>query len=72
MEFAEAYVNMIRSGQTGSLNVKNGKRQWMFFFTKGQLVETRSNIQGEQGAALQEHFQDSSKADLLKNRLNFE
>ena len=69
MEFADAYVNMIRSEQTGALNVKNGKRQWMFFFSKGKLVETRSNIQGEQGAALQERFQDSSKADLLKKQV---
>lgn len=69
MEFAKAYVQMIQNGQTGSLEVKNGKRQWNFFFTDGQLVETRSNIQGEQGAALQERYQDASKEDLLKKQV---
>ena len=63
---------MIRGGQTGALNVKNGKRQWLFFFSEGQLVETRSNIQGEQGAVLQERYQDSSKEELLKKQVELQ
>lgn len=68
MDFPEAYTHMITTTKTGTLSVKNGKRHWHFYFSKGQLVETRSNIQGEQGSDLQERYTDASKEELLKKQ----
>jgi curved DNA-binding protein CbpA len=65
MLFVDQVLDFIGSKEEGVLDVRQGKKRWMFFFFDGELVQTKSNIPSEQGGALKSEFPDAKTSELL-------
>ena len=65
MLFIDQVLDCIGNKEECVLDVRQGKKRWMFFFAEGEIVQTKSNIPNEQGGALKEEFPDASTSELL-------
>ena len=65
MLFIDYVLDFIGTKEEGLLDVRQGKKRWMFFFADGALVQTKSNIPSEQGGALKKEFPDLKTSELL-------
>jgi curved DNA-binding protein CbpA len=65
MLFVDQVLDFIGNNEEGVLDVRQGKKRWMFFFFDGELVQTKSNIPSEQGGALKSEFPEANTPDLL-------
>ena len=65
MNFAESYLLMIKEQRTGAIEATSGKKKWLFYFTDGNLNLTKSNLKGEQTAALKEKNEHLSASELV-------
>ena len=65
MLFIDYVLDFIGTKEEGVLDVRQGKKRWMFFFSDGALVQTKSNIPSEQGGALKQEFPGAKTAELL-------
>jgi len=65
MLFVDHVLEFIGNKEAGALDVRQGKRRWVFYFSEGVLVQTKSNIPSEQGGALKKEFPDTKSAELL-------
>lgn len=68
MQFAEMFLQMVASESNGAISAKEGKKQWVFYFKAGKLVQTKSNIKSEQGGALRERLEDTSLENLIREQ----
>ena len=65
MLFIDHVLDFIGTKEDGGLDVRQGKKRWMFFFSDGQLVQTKSNLPSEQGGALKQEFPGAKTSELL-------
>lgn len=59
-------AELISNGATGALEVKSGKKRWLFFFSGGALVFTRSNLKSEQSDAIRQKAGDVPTNELIR------
>ena len=62
--FLDHYLQSVKDDASHIIECKSGKKKWLFYFVNGSLVLTKSNLKGEQTAALKEAHPDVSSADL--------
>ncbi len=55
---ADALLALARAGETVALDVRSGKKRWIFYLDDGALVSTRSNLKREQADAIREAAED--------------
>ena len=65
MLFIDHVLDFIGTQEEGVLDVRQGKKRWMFFFADGAIVQTKSNIPSEQGGALKQELPGSKTSELL-------
>jgi curved DNA-binding protein CbpA len=65
MEFARQFIKIVSESGTGNITAKEGNKQWVFYFSNGKLVQTRSNLKSEQGAALKKLYPNDTVPELL-------
>ena len=65
MLFIDHVLDFIGTKEEGVLDVRQGKKRWMFFFADGHIVQTKSNIPSEQGGALKKEFPGDKNSELL-------
>ena len=49
----QALVRAARSLLAGVVDVRAGKKRWLFYLEAGRLIRTRSNLKSEQAEAIQ-------------------
>ena len=64
---AAALIEHLGSGETGLLEIRDGKKKWRFHLDSGAIVGTKSNLKSEQPAAVRESRADLSDAAVLRS-----
>ena len=62
-----ALLHHMAAGDTGMVDIRGGKRRWRIWLAGGEIVATRSNIKGEQAAAVLEKKPGMRPGAVQKN-----
>jgi len=61
-----ALAELLAAGSTGELDVRDGRKRWIFYLENGQMVLTRSNLKSEGGDALKAAHPDADRVALIR------
>lgn len=64
--FEDALAELLAAGATGELDVRDGRKRWIFYLENGQLLLSRSNLKSEGGEALKAAHPDADRAALIR------
>jgi curved DNA-binding protein CbpA len=62
-----ALLQHLGAGETGLLEIRDGKKKWRFHLVSGAIVGAKSNLRSEQPAAVREARADLSDAAVLRS-----
>ncbi len=61
----EALVSLLSSRASGALEIRSGRKRWIFYVDGGALVFTRSNLKSESAEAIRDELTSPSRADIV-------
>jgi curved DNA-binding protein CbpA len=62
-----ALLQHLGTGETGLLEIRDGKKKWRFHLDSGAIVASKSNLRSEQPAAVREARSDLSDGAVLRS-----
>ncbi|MCK6503790.1 DnaJ domain-containing protein [Myxococcota bacterium] len=62
----QVLARLVAGGATGALEVKSDEKRWLFFFSGGALVFTRSNLKSEQTESIRQKVGDLPNNELIR------
>ena len=62
-----ALIKHLSAGDTGLLEIRDGKKKWRLHLDGGAIVSTKSNLRSEQSQAIREARPDLSDAAVLRS-----
>ena len=61
-----ALARLLSDGAVGELDVRDGRRRWVFSLEEGQILLTRSNLKSEGGDALKAAHPKAGRNELIR------
>lgn len=64
----EIVARLIADSASGALEIRQAKKRWLFFFSEGSLVYTRSNLKSEQTESIRSKLGDLPTSELIRHQ----
>ncbi|MDG1478099.1 MAG: J domain-containing protein [Myxococcota bacterium] len=61
----DALVSLITSNAAGALEVRSGRKRWIFYVDSGRLVFTRSNLKSESAEAIRAELTNPTRPGII-------